>query len=131
MAFRRNHHTHHLTAALLAAVALLTAAACGGGTGTVQLDRNGIPVGPISVHWMQRQRLAQLYYPGSKPFYQLGGGSAEKPGSAPAFAGAIVTSRAPGAQIYQVYFRKLNSLGWHFVTDNGCSSVELDCPQFG
>jgi len=131
MAFRRNQRTHRLTAASLAAVTLFTATACSNGAGTVPLDRNGIPIGPISVHWMQRQPLAKLYYPGSKPFYQLGGGSDEKPGSAPAFAGAIVTSSATGAQIYQWYFRKLNALGWHFVTDNGCSSVELDCPQFG
>lgn len=53
------------------------------------------------------------------------------PGSPPAFAGAILTSSATGAQIYQWYFRKLKSLGWYFVTDNGCSSIQLNCPQFG
>lgn len=131
MAFLRNHRTYHLTAASLAAVTLFTATACSGGAGAVRLDRNGIPIGPISVRWMQRQRLAQLYYPRSRPFYQLGSGSAEKPGTAPAFAGAVLTSGATGAQIYQWYFRKLKALGWHFITDNGCSSVQLDCPQFG
>lgn len=35
-----------------------------------------------------------------------------------------------GAQIYQWYFHKLSKLGWHFITDIGCSSVQLDCPQF-
>lgn len=62
-------------------MALLTATACGSGAGTVRRDRNGISIGPISVHWMQRQRKAQLYYPGSKRFYQLSGSSAETSGS--------------------------------------------------
>jgi len=130
MAFRRHHRTHRLTAVWIAAAVLFTAAACSGGASTTR-GGTGIPSGPISVHWMQRQRLVRLYYPGAKPFYQLGGGSPETPGSAPAFAGAILTSGATGAQIYHWYFRKLTALGWRFITDNGCSSVELNCPQFG
>jgi hypothetical protein len=115
---------------VLAAMVLVAIAACGGGSGTVRLDKNGIPIGPISLEWMEGQPLAHLYYPGAKSFYLLGAGSDEKPGCAPAYAGAILTSRSTGAQIYQWYFRELSKLGWHFVTDNGCSSVQLDCPQF-
>lgn len=131
MAFRRNHCPHRLIAALLAAAAMLAAAACGSGNGAARLDRNGIPEGAISVHWMLRQSLSSLYYPQSKPIYLLGAGSSENPGSSPAFAGAVLTSTSTGAQIYQWYFHKLKTLGWYFVTDNGCSSVQLDCPQFG
>jgi hypothetical protein len=133
MAFRRHHRprVRQLITAVLAGAVLVAAAACGGGgQSTVRLDRDGVPIGPISLQWMQAQALSHLYYPGAKPFYLLGAGSDEKPGSAPAFAGAILTSPATGAQIYQWYFRELNKLGWHFVTDNGCSSVQLDCPQF-
>lgn len=120
-----------LITAVLATALVTTSAGCGaGGPGTMKADSNGIPAGPISLQWMQRSPLAHLYYPGAKPFYFLGAGSDEQPGSAPAFAGAILTSTVTGAQIYHWYFRELSKLGWHFVTDNGCSSVQLDCPQF-
>lgn len=130
MTVRRSNSTRKLTTPALAAIILAASAACGSGSGTRQLDHNGVPVGPISLHWTQAQPLAHLYYPSAKPFYLLGAGSDEKPGSAPAYAGAILTSGATGARIYQWYFRELSRLGWHFVTDNGCSSVQLDCPQF-
>ena len=58
MAFRRNYRTHRLTAASLAAVTLLTAACSG--AGTLPVDRNGLPAGPISVRWMQAAGQAVL-----------------------------------------------------------------------
>jgi hypothetical protein len=74
--------------------------------------------------------LSSLYYPGSKPFYKLDSGSPDNSGSGPAYAGAILTSSATGAQIYAWYIHKLRSLGWRFITDNGCLDIQPSCPQF-
>jgi hypothetical protein len=122
MAFR----WHLRTAALLLTSALLLASCSSSGK-----DSNGLPNGAISAKAIAKSPLAHLYYPGSKPFYLLDAGSDEQPGSGPAYAGAILTSNATGAQIYAWYRQKLRSLGWSFVTDNGCLDIQPSCPQFG
>lgn len=125
MAIRR-----HLTAAaILLTLCLLTA--CGGSSSTTRLDGNGLPVGSIGAGWVQKQPLSSLYYPGSRPFSMLASGSPENNDSGPAYAGAILTSSATGAQIYSWYISKLRSLGWNFITDDGCADIQLSCPQFG
>ena len=113
---------------LLALAAL--AASCGGSS-AVSLDSNGIPKGAVSAQWIQQASLSHLYYPGSKPFYSINAGSPETAGSAPADAGAILTSDATGAQIYAWYVRTLRAMGWTFVTDKGCLDIQPSCPQFG
>lgn len=93
-------------------------------------DRYGLPVGPISATRVEKQPLSHPYYPGSKPFYFLDSGSSDGPGSGPAYAGAILASDATGAQIYSWYIAKLKSMGWSFVTDDGCVDTQVTCPQF-
>jgi hypothetical protein len=122
MALRRHLRT---TALLLTSVLLLASCSSSSGEG------NGIPSGAISAKVIADSPLSHLHYPGSKPFYLLDAGSGEQSGSAPAYAGAILTSSATGAQIYAWYKQKLKSLGWSFVTDNGCLDTQLSCPQFG
>jgi hypothetical protein len=126
MALRR----YHRATIVLVTLGVL-AASCASCSSAVHLDSNGIPVGSISAKWVEESALAHLYFPGSKPFYQLDSGSNESPGSSPAYAGAILTSDATGAQIYSWYIAKLRSLGWGFVTDKGCEDIQPSCPQFG
>jgi len=144
MAFRRHHtaellrdsvqllknHSGHVMGTCVLMTFCLLAASCGGPP-AVQLDRNGIPVGHVSADWISKQPISHLYYPNSKPFYSLNSGSDESAGSGPAYAGAILTSNATGAQIYAWYVQKLRSMGWTFITDNGCADVQVSCPQFG
>jgi hypothetical protein len=126
MEIRRNHRA----AACLVALAVLLSA-CNSSSTTVRLDKNGIPIGPISAQWMEKQPLSHLYYPGSKPFYLIDSGSDEGPHSGPAEAGAVLTSDATGSQIYSWYITTLKSMGWSFVTDKGCLDIQPSCPQFG
>jgi len=128
MALRRYHRTFPLILATLLASTL----ALGCSTSPAQqTDRNGIPVGPVSAQRIARQPLSHLFYPGSKPFYRLDAGSPETRGSGPAYAGAILTSSATGAQIYAWYIKTLRNAGWSFITDNGCADIQPSCPQFG
>lgn len=124
MAVRR-----HQTDAAILLTCLLTIYGCS--SPVARLDRNGLPVGSISAAWVQKQPLSILYYPGSRPFYMLASGSPENSDSGPAYAGAILTSSATGAQIYAWYVRKLRTLGWSFATDDGCLDIQPSCPQFG
>jgi hypothetical protein len=119
---------HRTAATIIVTFCLLTA--CGGSSSAIRLDRNGLPVGGISAGWVKKQPLSSLYYPGSRPFYMLDSGSSEDSGDGPAYAGAILTSSATGAQIYAWYISKLRSRGWSFLTDDGCLDIQPSCPQF-
>lgn len=118
-------------AAVLVALALI-AAACSHVVGlsnnasAVKLNSNGLPVGAVSAQWITKQPLSHLYFPGSKPFYVL-----DSAGPNPAYAGAILTSNATGAQVYSWHIATLKARGWSFITDNGCTNIQPSCPQFG
>ena len=88
-------------------------------------------LGPISARQVAKNPLAHLYFPGSKPFFRFNSGSKEGANDGPAGAGTLLTSNATGSQIYAWYTEKLKSLGWTFVTDNGCRDIEASCPQYG
>lgn len=130
-------HRHHRSPALLLGLLTLllapAAVSCTASGGTVPTTGagGGLPTGAVSPQWIGAQSLAHLYYPGSHVFFVLDAGSAETAGSDAAYAGAVLTSAATGAQIYSWYEQKLAQLGWSFVTDNGCVDGQPTCPQFG
>ena len=95
------------------------------------VDNYGMTLGPISAQQVAKNPLAHLYFPGSKPFFRFNSGSKEGANDGPAGAGTLLTSNATGSQIYAWYTQKLKSLGWTFVTDNGCRDIEASCPQYG
>lgn len=131
------HRHHRSPAVLLGLLTLLlapVAVSCTASGGTVPTTAAGggsLPSGAISPKWIGTQSLAHLYYPGSHVFFVLDAGSPETSGSDAAYAGAVLTSSATGAQIYSWYEQQLAKLGWSFVTDNGCVDGQPTCPQFG
>ncbi|MCL4445624.1 MAG: hypothetical protein M1134_01935 [Actinobacteria bacterium] len=125
-----HRHVNAAASLLTAALALgIVLAACGY-SGPAH-DRYGNPLGPITLKEMESNPLSHLYYPGSHVFYRDGLGSNDGANSVgPAFAGAILTSNATGAQIYSWYIKTLAKKGWYFVTDGGCPQTQVTCPQF-
>ncbi len=117
----------HAQACVLTAMLFLVASC---GYSGPKYDRYGIPLGPISYHYVEKNPLSHLYYPGSKVLYLLSNGSSDGPNSGPAYAGAVLTSNATGEQIYSWYIKKLKSMGWSFASDNGCATTQVTCPQF-
>ena len=126
MASRRYYSAATL---LLAACLLSSCSISSSATGT---DRYGLTLGPISAQQIARDPLAHLAYPGSVPFFHVHQGTNDASLSdGPAASGTYFTSSATGAQIYAWYQAKLTSLGWSFVTDNGCDGADVTCPQYG
>ncbi|HUC15904.1 MAG TPA: hypothetical protein VMS00_15750 [Acidimicrobiales bacterium] len=125
MAFRR----HYYAATLLVAAACLLSSCSTPAGGT---DKNGLPLGPISANQISHSALAHLIYPGSVPFSHIHQGTTDASMSdGPAASGAFYTSSATGAEIYAWYRSKLASLGWTYLTDNGCNTPDVTCPQYG
>ena len=84
-------------------------------SGSPGLDRDGLPISPVTSQAVSSRNPAHLVYPGAETLRAIGAGESRYPAEGvtnSAFAGAVLVTQDSPTQVYSWYKDRLTADGW-------------------